>query len=144
MTTFRFPMATYRLQLHHDFRFADAQALVPYFQCLGITDLYTSPFLKARPGRLHGYDVVDHTAINPEIGSEEDLACLAQELAHAGMGLIADVVPNHMAIDDEANRWWWDVLENGPSSPYAKFFDIDWAPPKEDLANKVRLPMLGD
>jgi (1->4)-alpha-D-glucan 1-alpha-D-glucosylmutase len=144
MTTCRFPMATYRLQLHRDFRFADAQALVPYFQRLGITDLYTAPFLKARPGSLHGYDVVDHTAINPEIGSEEDLASLAQELAHAGMGLIADVVPNHMAIDDEANRWWWDVLENGPSSPYAKFFDIDWAPPKEDLANKVLLPILGD
>jgi (1->4)-alpha-D-glucan 1-alpha-D-glucosylmutase len=144
MTTFRIPMATYRLQLHRDFRFTDAQTLVPYFRRLGITDLYASPFLKARAGSLHGYDVVDHTAINPEIGSAEDLAALAKELAHDGMGLIADVVPNHMGIDDEANRWWWDVLENGPSSPYAKFFDIDWAPPKEDLANKVLLPILGD
>jgi (1->4)-alpha-D-glucan 1-alpha-D-glucosylmutase len=144
MTTFRIPTATYRLQLNGHFRFAEAQALVSYFHRLGITDLYTSPFLKARPGSSHGYDVIDHTLINPEIGSDENLASLTAELAHYGMGLIIDIVPNHMGIDDEANRWWWDVLENGPSSPYAKFFDIDWAPPKEDLANKVLLPILGD
>jgi (1->4)-alpha-D-glucan 1-alpha-D-glucosylmutase len=144
MTSFRIPLSTYRLQLNSDLRFADVQALVPYFHRLGITDLYASPFLKARRGSLHGYDVTDHTSINPEIGSDEDLAALAAELARYGMGVIIDVVPNHMAIDDEANRWWWDVLENGPSSPYAKFFDIDWAPPKEDLANKVLLPILGD
>ncbi|HSF34068.1 MAG TPA: malto-oligosyltrehalose synthase [Candidatus Tectomicrobia bacterium] len=144
MTTFRIPAATYRLQLNAGFRFADALALVPYFEHLGITDLYTSPFLKARRGSMHGYDVTDHTAINPEIGSHEDLVALTTELDHYGMGLVLDVVPNHMGIDDGANRWWWDVLENGPSSPYAKFFDIDWAPPKEDLANKVLLPILGD
>jgi (1->4)-alpha-D-glucan 1-alpha-D-glucosylmutase len=144
MSRFRIPVATYRLQLNGALRFVDVQTLVPYFHRLGLTDLYTSPFLKARRGSLHGYDVIDHTSINPEIGSEEALASLAKELTHYGMGLIADVVPNHMGIDDEANRWWWDVLENGPSSPYAKFFDIDWAPPKQDLANKVLLPILGD
>jgi (1->4)-alpha-D-glucan 1-alpha-D-glucosylmutase len=144
MTTLRIPVATYRLQLNRDFRFADAQTLVPYFHRLGITDLYASPFLKAPRGSLHGYDVIDHTSINPELGGDADLASLAAALGRYGMGLIADVVPNHMGIDDEANRWWWDVLENGPSSPYAKFFDIDWAPPKEDLANKVLLPILGD
>ena len=144
MTSFRIPLSTYRLQLNSDLRFADVQTLVPYFHRLGITDLYASPFLKARRGSLHGYDVTDHTSINPEIGSDEDLAALAAELARYGMGVIIDAVPNHMAIDDEANRWWWDVLENGPSSPYAKFFDIDWAPPKQDLANKVLLPILGD
>jgi (1->4)-alpha-D-glucan 1-alpha-D-glucosylmutase len=144
MTMFRIPVSTYRLQLNSDLRFADVQALVPYFHRLGITDLYASPFLKARRGSRHGYDVIDHASINSEIGSDEDLAALTAALTGYGMGLIADVVPNHMGIDDEANRWWWDVLENGPSSPYAKFFDIDWAPPKEDLTNKVLLPILGD
>ncbi len=144
MGTFRIPVATYRLQLNQGFRFADAQALVSYFHRLGITDLYASPFLKARPGSSHGYDVTDHTTVNPEIGSDEELAALLEELSRHGMGLVIDVVPNHMGIDDESNRWWWDVLENGPSSPYAKYFDIDWAPPKEDLANKVLLPILGD
>jgi (1->4)-alpha-D-glucan 1-alpha-D-glucosylmutase len=144
MSNLRIPVSTYRLQLNRDLRFADVQALVPYFHRLGITDLYVSPFLKARRGSPHGYDVIDHTCVNPEIGSDEELAALSAALAGYGMGLIADVVPNHMGIDDEANRWWWDVLENGPSSPYAKFFDIDWAPPKEGLANKVLLPILGD
>jgi (1->4)-alpha-D-glucan 1-alpha-D-glucosylmutase len=144
MTTFRIPASTYRLQLHQGFRFADVQTLVPYFQRLGISDLYVAPFLKARRGSLHGYDVIDHTSINPEIGTDEELAALLEELRRRGMGLVIDVVPNHMGIDDESNRWWWDMLENGPSSPYAKFFDIDWAPPKEDLANKVLLPFLGD
>ena len=115
MTMFRIPVSTYRLQLNSDLRFADIQALVPYFHRLGITDLYASPFLKARRGSRHGYDVIDHTSINPEIGSDEDLAALTAALTGYGMGLIADVVPNHMGIDDEANRWWWDVLENGPS-----------------------------
>lgn len=144
MATWRIPLATYRLQLNRNLRFADLLPLVPYFHDLGITDLYLSPFLKARRGSPHGYDVTDHSAINPDIGSEEDLAELAGALARYGMGLVIDVVPNHMGIGDESNRWWWDVLENGPSSPYAKYFDIDWAPPKPDLANKVLLPILGD
>lgn len=144
MTNWRIPLATYRLQLNRDLRFADVQALVSYFHDLGITDLYLSPFLQARPGSTHGYDVTDHSSLNPEIGSEEDLEALATELARCSMGIVVDIVPNHMGITDESNRWWWDVLENGPSSPYAKFFDIDWAPPKQDLTNKVLLPILGD
>jgi (1->4)-alpha-D-glucan 1-alpha-D-glucosylmutase len=144
MATPRIPGATYRLQFNRSFRFAEARALVPYLHALGITDLYASPFLKARRGSPHGYDVTDHSIINPEIGTAEDLADLTAELVHNGMGLLIDVVPNHMGIDDESNRWWWDVLENGPSSPYARAFDIDWHPPKQDLANKVLLPILGD
>jgi (1->4)-alpha-D-glucan 1-alpha-D-glucosylmutase len=143
MTTPRIPGATYRLQFNHSFRFDDARALVPYLHALGITDLYASPFLKARRGSPHGYDVTDHSTLNPEIGSDDDLAELTSELARHGMGLVVDVVPNHMGID-ETNRWWWDVLENGPSSPYAKFFDIDWAPPKENFTNEILLPILGD
>lgn len=144
MTTCRIPAATYRLQFTPDFGFADALALIPYLHALGITDLYASPFFRARQGSLHGYDVTDHTIINPELGTEADLEALAQALAQHGMGLLMDVVPNHMGISDVSNRWWQDVLENGPSSPYAHFFDIDWAPPKAVLANKVLLPVLGD
>jgi (1->4)-alpha-D-glucan 1-alpha-D-glucosylmutase len=144
MALFRIPVATYRLQLNRELPFADIHALVPYFQRLGISDLYTSPFLKARRHSPHGYDVTDHASLNPEIGTDEELAALLAELRRHDMGLILDVVPNHMDIDEETNRWWWDVLENGPSSPYARVFDIDWAPPKEDLANKVLLPILGD
>jgi (1->4)-alpha-D-glucan 1-alpha-D-glucosylmutase len=144
MTPWRIPLATYRLQLNRNLRFVDVQPLVAYFHELGITDLYLSPFLQARRGSMHGYDVTDYSAINPELGSEEDLEALTTELARCGMGTVIDIVANHMGIADESNRWWWDVLENGLSSPYAKFFDIDWAPPKEDLTNKVLLPILGD
>jgi (1->4)-alpha-D-glucan 1-alpha-D-glucosylmutase len=111
---------------------------------LGITDLYVSPLFRARQGSTHGYDVTDHTTINPELGTEADLEALAQTLQQHGMGLLMDVVPNHMGIGDAANRWWQDVLENGPSSPYAGFFDIDWNPPKQALANQLLLPVLGD
>ena len=144
MATSRIPVATYRLEFNRDFRFVDALALVSYIHDLGITDLYASPILKASRGSLSGYDVTDHTTLNPEIGSYAEFEELTRALREHGMGLLIDVVPNHMGIDDEANRWWWDVLENGPSSPYAKFFDIDWAPPEEGLANKVLLPILGD
>jgi (1->4)-alpha-D-glucan 1-alpha-D-glucosylmutase len=144
MTPHHIPGSTYRVQLNSGFRFVDARELVPYFHQLGITDLYVSPFFQAQRGSNHGYDVTDHTRLNPEIGTQADLQNLTEELRHYGIGLVLDVVPNHMKIFDESNRWWQDVLENGPSSPYAKFFDIDWAPPKEDLANKVLLPILGD
>jgi (1->4)-alpha-D-glucan 1-alpha-D-glucosylmutase len=144
MTVCRMPIATYRLQLTPNFGFADAQALVPYLHLLGITDLYTSPFCRARCGSSHGYDVTDHSTINPELGTEADLEALARTLQQHGMGLIMDIVPNHMGISDESNRWWQNVLENGPASPYAGFFDIDWAPPKQVLQNKVLLPVLGD
>jgi (1->4)-alpha-D-glucan 1-alpha-D-glucosylmutase len=119
-------------------------ALIDYLAALGITDCYASPLTLARPGSLHGYDVTDHSIINPEIGGEEQLVEFAHELRTRGMGLIVDTVPNHMCIAHPSNRWWADVLENGPSSPFARFFDIDWDPPKADLKNKVLLPVLGD
>ena len=138
------PTATYRFQFNRDFTFDQAARLVDYLDELGITDVYASPFLMARPGSLHGYDVTDHSRFNPEIGDEESFQRLSEELQRRGMGLIVDVVPNHMCISHPSNRWWWDVLENGPSSPYARFFDIEWNPPKIGLANKVLLPVLGD
>jgi (1->4)-alpha-D-glucan 1-alpha-D-glucosylmutase len=140
----RIPSATYRLQFNRSFTFDDATELVAYLDELGISDIYASPFLMARPGSTHGYDVTDHTRFNPEIGDEASFTRLSEELRLRNMGMIADVVPNHMCISHPSNRWWWDVLENGPSSPFARFFDIDWHPPKEELANKVLLPLLGD
>jgi (1->4)-alpha-D-glucan 1-alpha-D-glucosylmutase len=140
----RTPSATYRLQFNHAFTFNQATSLVDYLDELGITDLYASPFLMARPGSVHGYDVTDQTRFNPEIGDEDSFLRLSAALQERKMGLIADVVPNHMCITHPSNVWWWDVLENGPSSPFARFFDIDWHPPKEELANKVLLPFLGD
>jgi (1->4)-alpha-D-glucan 1-alpha-D-glucosylmutase len=124
--------------------FARVAGIVPYLDALGITDLYVSPILAARPGSTHGYDVVDPSRLNPEIGSEEALAGLASSLRSRGMGLLLDIVPNHMCIASPLNRWWWNVLENGPGSPYARFFDIDWRPPKPELADKVLLPFLGE
>ncbi len=137
------PVSTYRLQLHHGFGFRDAQALVAYLSELGVTDCYTSPILKARPGSMHGYDICDHNALNPELGTEEDYERFVQELKDYRMGHILDFVPNHMGIDPETNPWWHDVLENGPSSPYARFFDILWNPIKPELKGKVLLPILG-
>jgi (1->4)-alpha-D-glucan 1-alpha-D-glucosylmutase len=115
-----------------------------YLQDLGISDCYTSPFLMARPGSMHGYDVTDPTRLNPEIGDEADFHDFASQLKQRGMGLIADVVPNHMCVTHPSNTWWWDVLENGPGSVYSRYFDIDWSPPKTELANKVLLPFLPD
>jgi len=138
------PSATYRLQFNKSFTFEQATGLVEYLEELGISDIYASPFLMARPGSVHGYDVTDHAKFNPEIGDEESFLRLAQALEQRRMGLIADVVPNHMCISHSSNGWWWDVLENGPSSPFARYFDIDWRPPKEELVNKVLLPVLGD
>ncbi|HZD52750.1 MAG TPA: malto-oligosyltrehalose synthase, partial [Woeseiaceae bacterium] len=138
------PRATYRVQLHEDFRFEDLQALLPYLDALGISHAYCSPWLKARAGSRHGYDVVDHNALNPEIGSRADLDQLCGALAERGMGHILDMVPNHMAVTGRDHDWWLDVLENGPASPYADYFDIDWQPLKEELRGKVLLPVLGD
>jgi (1->4)-alpha-D-glucan 1-alpha-D-glucosylmutase len=140
----RIPTATYRLQFNRQFTLRDAAALVDYLFDLGISDCYASPLLAARPGSLHGYDVIDPRKLNPDLGTEEDFADFTQHLQERDMGLIVDVVPNHMCIAWSLNRWWNDVLENGPSSPHAGFFDIDWHPPKADLANKVLLPILGD
>src|SRR5262249_24775133 len=140
----RIPSATYRLQFNKQFTFDQAVRLLDYLNELGITDCYASPLFAARPGSVHGYDVIDHKIINPELCADEEFAKFAQHLRVRQMGLLMDVVPNHMCITGSNNRWWNDVLENGPSSPYATFFDIDWQPPKPDLCNKVLLPVLGD
>ncbi len=140
----RIPVSTYRMQFSQRFTLEQATALVDYLHDLGISDCYASPLTLARPGSIHGYDVTDHSVVNPEVGGEKRLIEFARRLAGAGMGLVLDTVPNHMCIAHPSNLWWWDILENGPSSPFARFFDIDWHPPKADLINKVLLPMLGD
>lgn len=137
------PTGTYRVQFNRHFTFRDALQRVPYWHALGISHLYASPFLAARPESLHGYDISNHNALNPAIGSQEDLRALVDALHAHGMGLILDTVPNHMGIGN-ANEYWLDVLENGPSSPFASFFDIDWHPLNSDMANQVLLPILGD
>ena len=140
-----FPEATYRLQFHAGFTFQDARAIVPYLHDLGISHIYASPLLKARRGSTHGYDIVDHRSLNPEIGGEADFDALAAELDKHGMGLILDMVPNHMGIAGNENVWWNDVLENGPSSPFAGYFDIAWRDaPRPELNNRVLLPVLGE
>jgi (1->4)-alpha-D-glucan 1-alpha-D-glucosylmutase len=138
------PLSTYRLQFNASFTFQDATRLLPYLSQLGITDCYASPYLKAAPGSTHGYDVVDPTELNPEIGTEADYQAFIHALHDHGMGQILDIVPNHMSIAESTNLWWQDVLENGPSSRYAMFFDIDWTPVKPELENKVLLPILGE
>ena len=137
------PAATYRLQFHHQFTFADAERIVPYLNELGITDCYASPILQARHHSMHGYDICDHSRINPELGGEAGFDSLAEALRQHQIGLILDTVPNHMAIG-RYNRWWMDVLENGPCSVYATYFDIDWHPVNPDLDNKVLIPILED
>ena len=140
----RVPRSTYRLQFSEDFTFADATALVPYLARLGVGDLYASPLTKARPGSTHGYDVVDHNALNPEIGTESEFDALVAALREHGMGLLLDVVPNHAGIGSD-NARWLSVLENGPASPHAHFFDVDWYPTnRRELHGRVLLPVLGD
>ena len=138
------PLATYRLQLNRDFTFTQATEVVPYLSALGISHCYISPCLKARPGSMHGYDIVDHNSFNPEIGSTEDFDRFVSALHDHGMGLILDIVPNHMGVMGSDNAWWLDVLENGESSIYASFFDIDWQPLKDELHGKVLVPVLHD
>jgi (1->4)-alpha-D-glucan 1-alpha-D-glucosylmutase len=138
------PRATYRLQLHAGFGFAAASELVPYLARLGISHCYFSPYLKARPGSTHGYDVIAHDRLNPELGSCEDFEHLCDTLAAHGMGQILDMVPNHVGVMGAQNNRWLDVLENGCASRYADFFDIDWEPLREELRGKVLLPVLGD
>src|SRR5262245_34250733 len=137
------PLATYRVQLHRGFTFRAAAALVPYLATLGVTHLYCSPYLRARPGSTHGYDVVDHGELNPEIGSIDDFEHLDATLKAHGMGQVLDLVPNHMGVMGADNRWWLDVLENGQASLYAEFFDIDWEPPDPARRGKVLVPVLG-
>lgn len=138
------PRATYRLQFHREFTFADATKLVPYLRDLGISHLYASPITRAVPGSMHGYDVIDQNELNPEIGTRAEFDRLVATLHRNGMGLIVDIVPNHMGIANGFNPWWQDVLENGRFSPFVTFFDIDWQPLKRELWHKVLLPVLGD
>ncbi|HEX6186306.1 MAG TPA: malto-oligosyltrehalose synthase, partial [Pyrinomonadaceae bacterium] len=140
----RIPVSTYRLQFNREFTFEQARALADYLAELGVTDYYSSPVLKARAGSVHGYDIVDHTQVNPEAGGEEQLVNLLQSLRERGMGFLVDVVPNHMSIVTSENVWWQDVLENGPGSAFARYFDIDWNPPNPTLKGRVLLPILGD
>jgi (1->4)-alpha-D-glucan 1-alpha-D-glucosylmutase len=130
-----FPTATYRLQLHAGFTFADAEALVPYLATLGISHLYASPIAMAAPGSLHGYDGTDPRRINPELGGEEGLIRLVAALRKRDMGLIVDIVPNHLGVAGDSNALWLDVLAKGRASEYAALFDIDWDHP-------IALPVL--
>jgi (1->4)-alpha-D-glucan 1-alpha-D-glucosylmutase len=139
----RLPVATYRLQFNRSFTFADARQRAAYLDRLGISDCYASPYLRARAESTHGYDIADHNVLNPAIGGEPEYDAFVAELHQRGMGQILDIVPNHMGIGESSNTWWMDVLENGPSSRYAPFFDIDWHPLKDELENKVLLPILG-
>jgi malto-oligosyltrehalose synthase len=136
-------LATYRLQLHGGFTLADARALVPYLRRLGVSHLHCSPLLRSRQGSTHGYDVVDPAMLDPELGTEADLAALHQALSEQGMGLVLDIVPNHMAASHE-NPAWEDVLAHGPASRYARWFDIEWRTSEPDLHSRVLLPVLGD
>ena len=141
--TRRVPQSTYRLQLHKDFTFDDAAGIADYLSELGITHVYSSPYLQAAPGSLHGYDVVDHQRVNQELGGTEAHERFCKRLGELGLGQVLDIVPNHMSLGKE-NRYWWDVLENGASSRYASYFDIDWQPQEERLRDKVLVPILAD
>jgi (1->4)-alpha-D-glucan 1-alpha-D-glucosylmutase len=139
----RIPGSTYRLQLHKGFTFDDAAAIADYLKALGITHVYTSPYLQAAPGSMHGYDVVDHRRVNEELGGAAGHERFCQRLGDIGLGQVLDIVPNHMSLGEQ-NRYWWDVLENGTSSRYASFFDIDWNSAEERLRDKVLVPILAD
>ena len=142
------PLATYRLQFHVGFGFDEATAIVPYLRDLGVSHAYCSPYLQAAAGSTHGYDVIDPSRVNDDLGGEAGHVRFSAALAAAGLGQVLDIVPNHMSIDPKGNEhrnvWWWDVLENGPSSRYAPYFDMDWESPQARLRNLVLLPILGD
>jgi (1->4)-alpha-D-glucan 1-alpha-D-glucosylmutase len=132
------PRATYRVQFHKGFTFAHAAALAPYFGKLGISHLYSSPILTARAGSMHGYDTVDHSRINPELGGEDEFRALAAALHEHDIRIVLDIVPNHMAVGGADNPCWLDLLEKGRDSVFANMFDIDWEP-----RDKVLVPLLG-
>jgi len=139
----RVPGSTYRLQLHREFTFDDAAAIVEYLKTLGVTHVYCSPYLQAAPGSMHGYDVVDHRRVNEELGGTEAHERFCKRLEKCGLGQVLDIVPNHMSLGAE-NKYWWDVLENGTNSRYASFFDIDWNSSEERLRDKVLVPILAE
>ncbi len=140
----RIPLSTYRLQLGADLTLEQVTALLPYLNKLGISDIYLSPLFRARAESSHGYDVVDHGTIDPAIGDLHSFSRMAAAAGDLGMGILLDVVPNHMGINDPNNLWWLDVLENGEGSYFADFFDIEWQPPTAALADKILLPFLGE
>jgi (1->4)-alpha-D-glucan 1-alpha-D-glucosylmutase len=140
----RFPRATYRLQFNRNFTLSHARRLASYLHELGVSHIYASPLLKASPASEHGYDVCDFQELNPELGTPEDFAQLDGELRRREMGLILDVVANHMGISGPHNRWWWDLLTHGPASRYAPCFDVDWQASDPRLEGKVALPILGE
>lgn len=137
------PSATYRVQFYNEFPFDAARQLPAYLKKLGVSDLYSSPIFHAQKKSGHGYDVVDHSRVNSELGGEAGFVAMSDDLRAQGLGVVLDLVPNHMGIIDEANTWWQDVLENGPASRFASYFDIDWRSPKQELWNRVLLPVLG-
>jgi (1->4)-alpha-D-glucan 1-alpha-D-glucosylmutase len=139
----RVPGSTYRLQLHREFTFDDAAAIVEYLKSLGVTHVYCSPYLQAAPGSMHGYDVVDHRRVNEELGGAAAHERFCRRLDKSGLGQVLDIVPNHMSLGAE-NKYWWDVLENGTNSRYASFFDIDWNSSEERLRDKVLVPILAE
>ena len=136
------PLTCYRLQFNRNFTFRDASNILDYLNRLGITDIYSSPLLQSRRGSGHGYDSTDPTRMDSDLGSEQQFEAFQADLQKHGMGLLLDVVPNHMAASDE-NPWWMDLLENGPASVYSAYFDVDWHPPSRILDNKILLPVLG-
>ena len=138
------PRATYRIQFTKEFGFRKATEIVPYLATLGISHLYASPYLKARPGSTHGYDIVDHNSLNPELGTDADFAEMCAALKAHGIGQILDFVPNHMGVGGSDNVWWLSVLEWGPDSHHAGYFDIDWRSEAPGLRDKVLVPVLGD
>jgi (1->4)-alpha-D-glucan 1-alpha-D-glucosylmutase len=142
-TVKRVPSATYRLQLHKGFTFDDASAIVDYLRALGVSHVYSSPYLQAAPNSMHGYDVVDHRRVNEELGGASAHERFCRRLGEIGLGQVLDIVPNHMSLGEQ-NRYWHDVLENGHNSRYDSFFDIDWNPNEERLRDKVLVPILDD
>lgn len=138
------PLATYRVQFHKGFTFEDAVQAIPYLHALGITHLYSSPYLRARPGSTHGYDIVDHDTVNPEVGDARQHERFCRTLQRHGMGQLLDIVPNHMGVLEADNAWWLDVLEHGRASRHAQTFDIEWVPAAPEMAGRVLLPVLGD
>jgi len=136
------PLSTYRIQFHNGFKLEQARELVDYLHDLGVSHLYSSPFLEARAGSMHGYDIINHERLNPEVGTEEELHALVRDLNARGMSIVLDIVPNHMGVST-STPWWRDVLQHGRTSNYADFFDIDWNPLKPELHNKLLLPVLG-
>lgn len=138
------PASTYRLQFHGGFTFRDAKAILGYLDKLGISDVYASPYFQASPDSTHGYDVADHNRLSPAIGDASDFRAFSSEIRERGMGHVLDFVPNHMGIGESLNKWWMEVLEDGLSSPFAHYFDIDWNPVKAALSQRVMLPILGE